>query len=93
MSGKTLKLMPGLSLMQQHIQKEEIMLDDMYGPSLTPEQENQRLSGIINKQYEEIRILIEHKETYKQHRDELAKEQYLDSAWSLVSALKKELGE
>lgn len=74
------------------------MVDDMYGPPPTPEQENQRLSGILKDQYEEIRLLIEDKETYRQRRDYLAKEletkeQRLDSAWSLVNALKKELGE
>lgn len=74
------------------------MVNDLYGPPLTPEQKNQRLSEIISKQYEEIRLLREDKETFKKRRDELAKElltkeQHLDSAWSLVSALKKELGE
>lgn len=90
--------MPGLSLMRQQIYMEAIMADDLYGPPLTLEQENQRLSDILNDRYEEIRLLIEDKETYKQRRDCLAKElatkeQHLDSLWSLVNALKKELGE
>jgi hypothetical protein len=91
--------MHGLILMQrQQINLEAIMVDDMYGPPPTPDQENQRLSGILKDQHEEIRLLIEDKETYRLRRDYLAKElatkeQRLDSAWSLVNSLKKELGE
>jgi len=90
--------MPGLSLMCQQIFMEAIMVDDLYGPPPIPEQENKRLSDILENQHEKIRLLIEDKETYKQRRDYLAKElatkeRHLDSAWSLVNALKKELGE
>ena len=74
------------------------MSTDPFGPPPTPEEELERYSALLHDEYEKVRQLREERDTYQMRRDYLAKEliereKELSGVWSLVGALKKELGE